>query len=133
MALPQQKDARKPITRPKQWKSGGGQHTTSSGPWAIARQINRPLLIRFLRKQASAHWAMWRAAITYVCVNMAALGVPVVPSGAGQCSNRRLFGECHIPEVNCRFAMSSGTTQSSAVFRVGSFSGTERVLGAKAE
>lgn len=50
---------------------------------------------------------------TYICVNIAALGEPVVPEqrvSQGSSSEP----EKRIPDVNCRFSTSSGLTKLSA-------------------
>lgn len=46
--LPCVKAPRNPITRPKQWKSGGGQQTISLGLKRTRSPTNQPLLIKFL-------------------------------------------------------------------------------------
>lgn len=79
MVLPWVKVPRNPITRPKQWKSGGGQQTMSEGVNCIASPTKRPLLIRFLEDSSAPSFRNQGHADTDLCESMAALGAPVVP------------------------------------------------------
>jgi hypothetical protein len=105
MVQPCEKAQRKPMTRPKQWKRGGGQHITSSVVSDKISPVNVALLMRFLVVASSSateynstaslqhigpvrQYGISKLCVirvcdelgsTYICESIEAFGEPVVP------------------------------------------------------
>lgn len=98
MDAPRQNVARKPMTSPKQWNSGGGQHITSCAVMPDCAPAKRALLIIpliIVRNGCPDH-----KRFPYKCVSIAALGVPVVPRPSVNIANELEQGLSSLPEVN---------------------------------